>query len=163
MLLVVTACGGDSGPDAPDVGATEVACNEVMCAEYPAGWDVEIGETFLSFSHPLAPQSVLATVGRVDMRGVVTGAGGTWPAAIESVVRDLWALLAGGEGAELSRVDLLSDGSVRSEGRIEGMRMWHRLIPIAPPRAIGVELRAPNTTWQAHADVFLDGVVSLAG
>ncbi len=36
--------------------------------------------------------------------------------------------------------------------------MWHRLAPVGGERGIGVEVRAPNSSWEPHADVFLDGL-----
>ncbi len=94
------------------------------------------------------------------MEGLITATGGTWPRTTDDVVRALWELLDDGN-AELGSLRLLSDGSVRSFGTFGGGRMWHRLAPVGGERAVGVEVRAPNSSWESHADVFLDGLEPL--
>jgi hypothetical protein len=53
------------------------------------------------------------------------------------------------------------DGSVRSEGTLDGRRFWNLLIPQRGIGAIGVELRAPSAEWSDHADVILSRIAVL--
>jgi hypothetical protein len=156
-VLALASCGGgDSGPDAPPVGATAVACAADFCVEYPSTWMVEEGETYLAFSHPLDPDRVLASAGPVDMAALVEAAGGTWPAPAEDAVAAFWSLIGGGDAA-VDEIVTAGDG-VRSEGRIESLRMWYLLVPTGGGDAIGLEVRAPNRSWQGHAEVFRSGL-----
>ncbi len=156
VLALASACG--SGPQAPAAAAPRVVCAENFCVAHPGDWEVvEVGEDFAVFRHPAALEEVVASVGQVDMEGLVTATGGTWPRTTDDVVRALWDLLDDGN-ADLGSLRLLSDGSVRSFGTFGGGRMWHRLVPVGGERGVGVEVRAPNSSWEAHADVFLDGL-----
>ena len=157
VVLLITACGAsDSGPEAPEVGETAVACADEFCVEYPVSWTVEEGETFLAFDHPLDPDRLLASAGSVDMAALVEAVGGTWPAEPEDAVSAFWSLIGGGEAS----VDEITteDGRVLSEGTLEGLRMWYLLVPIGGGEAVGVEVRAPNRTWAGHAEVFRSGL-----
>lgn len=159
VVLVVAAC--STGPDATDVAGTNQVCTDAFCAEYPADWDlIDEGATFVSFAHPLDPEALLATVGPVNMEGVVTANGGTWPQTVSGVVRTFWEAADGGE-AELATLTVLPDGSVESFGAFGGGRMWAKMIPLDSTRAIGVEMRAPNSSWEQHAAVLLDSVVPI--
>jgi hypothetical protein len=156
LALVATACGG--GPDATAVGDTELVCTETFCAEIPADWNViDSGDGYVSFAHPLDPEALLATVGPVNMEGLVTANGGTWPQTVAGVVEVFWEAADGGN-ADLGTLTVLPDGSVESFGAFGGGRMWTRLIPLTISEAIGVEMRAPNSSWASHADVLLDSV-----
>lgn len=156
-LLVLAACG--SGADAPPVAGSEQVCTETFCASYPAGWDViDRGDSFVSLAHPLDTEMLLATVGPVNMEGLVTANGGTWPQTVAGVVEAFWRAADGGN-AELATSTVLPDGSVESFGVFRGGRMWARLIPLNTTDALGVEMRAPNRSWEAHAQVLLDSVV----
>ena len=157
LLVFVVACGAETGWAAPEIGDLRTACNDVACVDYPEGWQVEIGETFISLRYPSS--AAMATVGNVDMQGVTVANGGIWPAATESVVRDFWDLLGGGEDAELKGLETLDDGSIRSEGKLGIQNLWHRLIPVSGPTAVGVEVRGPDSSWEAHADVILGSTV----
>lgn len=156
LAVAVTSCGG-SGVEAPPLGETRTACIDDFCADYPDGWVVaELGGRFISFTHPASPD-VIATVGRVNLEGIVVNAGGTWPVPPREVVDRLWSLLDGGE-AELGDVRLEAGGVYDSWGFISSGRMWHRLVPVSASRGYGIEVRAPNETWEPHADVFRRGV-----
>ncbi len=134
-------------------------CTETFCAQYPAGWNlVDRGDTFISLSHPDDPETLLATVGPVNMEGLVVANGGTWPQTVSGVVEAFWRAADGGE-AELATSTILPDGSVESFGVFRSGRMWARLIPLTTTDAIGVEMRAPNRSWESHAEAFLDSVV----
>lgn len=155
--LVVAACG--AGAEAPPVDGSEQVCTETFCAQYPAGWEViDQGDTFISLAHSLDPDSLLATVGPVNMEGLVTANGGTWPQTVSAVVEAFWRAADGGE-AELATSTVLTDGSVESFGVFRGGRMWARLIPLTTVDAIGVEMRAPNRSWETHAEALLESVV----
>jgi hypothetical protein len=156
LSLVTFACGGAT--PAPPVGATDVVCSDEFCAAYPVSWTLaDSGAAFLSFQHPSAPDDVIATVGRVNMEGLVVANGGQWPAAPRQVVETFWGAIDGGN-AELGRIEFRPDGTVESFGVFAGGRMWTRLLPTDAVRAVGVEVRAPDSTWEDHARVFLDGV-----
>ena len=153
--LAVGACGA-SGPDAPAYTDLAQACTADFCVSYPAGWELtDSGDGFMSFSHP-AGDGILATVGRVNLEGVATNSGLTWPAQTEDVVSGLWSLFDGG-GAELERVELVDIGEYDSSGAISTGRLWHRLIEVSASRGFGVEVRAPNPSWGAHAEAFRAG------
>jgi len=158
LTLIGTAC--SSGPVAPALGFAEEVCIPDFCVGYPSDWEVvELGELFVSFAHPAGPD-VVATVGRVNLEGVVVNAGGLWPQSARNVVDQLWSLLDGGD-AELDDVSLVSDGSYDSSGFIGSGRLWHRLVPVTATQGYGVEVRAPNATWEPHAEVFRQNLIVL--
>ncbi len=155
--LVLAACG--TGAEAPIVDASEPVCTDTFCAEYPLGWELtDQGDTFISLRHPLDPETLMATIGPVNMEGLVTANGGTWPQTVSGVVEAFWRAADGGN-AELATSTVLPDGSVESFGVFRGGRMWARLIPLSTTDAIGVEMRGPNRSWETHAAMFLDSVV----
>lgn len=159
LALLAAACGG--GPDAPVVAASEQVCIDDFCVDYPVGWSVaETGERFVSFTHPDSVD-VLATVGRVNLEGIAVNAGATWPVAPRDVVDLLWSILDGGD-AELANVTLEQGGVFDSWGFISTGRLWHRLVPVTPSKGIGVEIRAPNSSWEQHADVFRSSLIVLS-
>ncbi|NND02333.1 MAG: hypothetical protein HKN91_06050 [Acidimicrobiia bacterium] len=157
-MLVIAACGG--GPDAPTLGATNDVCIDDFCVNYPEGWTVaEQDERFVSFTHPES-SDLIATVGRVNLEGIAVAAGAQWPVAPRDVVDLLWSILDGGD-AEVANVMLEQGGVYDSWGFISTGRLWHRLVPVTASRGIGVEVRAPNASWEPHADVFRSGLVVL--
>lgn len=160
LLLVAIAAGacGDSGPDAPEVGALVRVCAADFCVAYPESWEVvERADEFVSLRHPAAPEAVIATAGQVNMEGIVVADGEEWPQTTDAVVRSFWAIIDDGR-AELATVDPLRDGSVISFGSFAGGRLWWRLTPLEGRNAIGVEVRAPNSTWSTHADAILESL-----
>lgn len=158
--LLAAACGG-AGPDATPVGDVDLVCSDSFCAEIPSEWElIDSGADYLSFVHPLDREALLATVGPVNMEGVVTANGGTWPQTVSGVVEIFWGAADGGD-ADLGTLTVLPDGSVESFGVFGAGRMWARMIPLNVTQAVGVEMRAPNSSWERHAEVLLDSVVTL--
>jgi len=159
LAFAVVTAGCGTGPAAPPVGDVAVACAETVCVAYPQGWEIlETGSDFIRFHHPSAPETALATVGTTNMRGVVEEAGGTWPAPPDEAARALWTLLeetGAGEYGGMSRLG----GAIRTFGTYGSGRMWFLLVPLDSERAIGVEVRGPNRSWETHADVFFSQVV----
>ncbi len=160
VVVGAVALRTDGGPAAPPVGAPAVHCFADVCAAHPPDWDVEVGDTFLAFTHPFDPERVLGSVGRVNLRALIESAGGAWPAPPEEAVRAFFTLLGENQDAALEEGPTrLPDGSVEAAGRLEGLWLWYRLIPGADgDRGIGVEVRAPNRSWQVHADAWRDGL-----
>lgn len=156
IVLLMAAC--STGPAAPPVADVEVACADEFCIVYPVGWETETGDSYLAFSHPAAPGQAAATISEINLEALVESAGGSWPASTEDAVRAFWRLLEDADVASLDHVERLTGGSFRSEGSHEDGRLWHLVIPGSGERAIAVEVRGPNATWEAHADVFFDGV-----
>lgn len=156
--IVLAAC--STGPEAPIVGAIAEVCTPDFCVDYPNDWSVvDTGEQFVSFAHPEGAD-LIATVGRVNLEGIADNAGATWPVPPREVVDLLWSLLDGGE-AELGAAMLVPGGSLDSWGFISSGRLWHRLIPVSASRGFGIEVRAPNASWETHADVFRQGLTVL--
>ncbi|MDH3731413.1 MAG: hypothetical protein OES13_09895 [Acidimicrobiia bacterium] len=147
--LVAGACSSDTAPPAPAPGPVQTVCLPEFCIDYPAEWVIEVGEDFVTLNHPAGAE---ASAGRIDMQGVVEGAGGAWPADGEETMRRFWELLDDLGTADLEELRL-TDGAVDTEGRLDDGRLWHRLLPTMPPRAIGAELRGPDRTWEAHAEI----------
>lgn len=158
LAILLAACSGGGGVQAPPLGPTTQACNDLFCLDYPADWVVDIGADYLALEHPGSGGRAVATVGNVDMQGLQFGAGGQWPAPVDEVSESFWELLGQDQDVALDGLDILEDGSVRTNGNFEDRRMWHRLIPVDGPRAVGVEVRAPNRSWDSHALAILDGV-----
>lgn len=132
-----------------------MVCIDEVCISYPGGWEVrEKGSDFVSFAHPDAGEAALATLGPVNMQAVVESAGHTWPAGTAVVVESFWELLDVAGAGSLERMERLQGGAFRSSGANEDGRLWHLLIPVSGSAAIGVEVRGPNQSWEAHADAF---------
>jgi hypothetical protein len=156
--LVLGGCGGD-GPTAPNVAALDTVCGGNFCVDYPASWElVEQTSEFVSLRHPASPEEIVATIGQVNMEGVVNADGKQWPQTPDAVVRSFWALIDGGS-AELATISPLRDGSVESFGTFAGGRLWYRLTPLQGRSAVGIEVRGPNSTWAEHAETIMDSVV----
>lgn len=158
LAVMATACGA-GGATAPEIGAVATTCGGNFCVDYPDSWQlVEATDEFVSLQHPLAPEDVVATVGQVNMEGIVNADGKEWPQTTDGVLRSFWRLIDGG-GAELATVDPLRDGSIESFGTFAGGRLWYRLTPLEGRRAIGVEVRGPNSSWAPHAEVIMGSLV----
>ncbi len=155
-LLFVSAC--SAGPGAPGVRETETVCNELFCVDVPQGWEAEIGETYLSFNHELDPDHTFLTVGKVDMEAIVEGAGGTWPVSPEDTTRAFWSLLEEADAGTFERSVRRVRGAIKSWGTHVDGEMWHLLYPIEGSRAVGIEMRAPNDSWETHADTVFDSL-----
>ncbi len=155
-LLFVTAC--SSGPAAPVVGATETVCNDQFCVDVPQGWESEIGDTYISFRHELDPTHTFLTVGVVNMEATVRAAGGTWPVGPEEATRAFWSLLEEADVGKFERSTRRVGGAIKSWGTHVDGEMWYLLYPIEGSRAIGIEMRAPNDSWERHADTVFDSL-----
>ena len=135
-----------------------VSCTDAFCVTYPDDWSVEVGDDYLSFTHPDAPDRARATVASINMEAVVIEAGGTWPASPEDAVRAFWTLLDEAGVGELERIDSADVDGIVSTGSWEGGRMWTLLRPTSSSEAVTVEVLAPNESWESHAAVFLSGL-----
>lgn len=155
MLLVAivafaTAC--SAGPEAPTVASPTQVCTSAFCMDVPQGWGDEVGDTYLAFHHDAAPDETFLTANLVDMEAIVTAAGGTWPVPPDEVAEAFWSLLEDVDEGELRRTERQLGGAIRSWGTHSTGPMWHLLVPVSGTVAIGVELRGPNESWEAHAD-----------
>lgn len=118
----------------------------------PNGWGGEVGESHIAFHHEVAPESTFLTANAVDMEAIVTAAGGSWPATTEDVMAAFWSLLEEVDEGRLIRTERMVGGAIRSWGTHSTGDMWYLIVPVEGSRGIGVELRAPNNSWEAHAD-----------
>ncbi|MEN8041866.1 MAG: hypothetical protein ABFR95_10230 [Actinomycetota bacterium] len=150
FLLVASAC--SSGPAAPSIEATQQVCNDLFCVDVPEGWVPEIGDTYIAFNHRIDPDNTFLTVGTLDMEAVVENAGGTWPVPPEEVTAAFWALLDDAEVGSFERSARQVGGAIKSWGNHSDGDMWHLLYPVDGSRGIAIELRAPNDSWETHAD-----------
>ncbi len=162
-LLMASCSSADSGPEAPEVGVIDRACAPKFCIDYPADWRVKVGDTFITFEHPLDPQRLLGSVGFVNMRGLVEGVGELWPASIEDAVRAFWTLLGDNQDASIDSLIVAGDGIVRSVGSLEDLRLWRGLIQVSDMLAVGIEVRTPNVSWHGHVQVLRDGLTLIDG
>jgi hypothetical protein len=157
--LLATAC--SQGVAASDVGQVETVCSERFCLDVPEGWVAEVGDTYLAFNHESDPDNTFLTAGVIDQEAIVTGASGTWPAPTEDVAAAFWSLLESSDVGSFERSQRMVGGAVRSWGDHETGRMWHLVYPTGGSTAIGVELRAPNESWESHADVVFTSVTMI--
>jgi hypothetical protein len=157
LALLVSSC--SSGPDAPAVGAGEQVCADAFCITVPDGWVYEVGGTYISANHESAPESTFLTAGVINMEAIVESAGGTWPATTEEVSRSFWALLEEAGVGAFERSARMIGGAQRSWGTHADGDMWHLVYPTGPTSAIGVEIRAPNGSWQSHADAVFESIL----
>lgn len=159
MGLVVVAC--SSGPDAPQVQELETVCNSDFCIDVPDGWTTEVGEGYISAHHDIAPETTFLTAGLINFEAIVESAGGTWPVPTGEVARAFWTLLEQADVGEYERSQRVVGGAERTWGTHADGTMWHLVYPTNPSRGIGVEMRAPNDSWEAHADAVFESVTSL--
>lgn len=158
-LLFVAAC--SSGPTAPAITELDTVCNDQFCVDVPVGWEAEVGETYLSFNHTLDPSHTFLTVGVVDMEAIVEASGGTWPVSTEEATGSFWALLEEVDVASFERSARQVGGAIKSWGTHTDGEMWYLLSPIDGSRGVSIEMRAPNGSWESHADqVFASLVVN---
>lgn len=159
IAIAVFAAACSSGPAAPPTDPVRTVCTTAFCLDVPAGWDGEEAETFISFHHDLLPDGTFLTANLVDLEAIVTAAGGTWPVPPDEVVASFWSLLEDVDEGELARTERMVGGAVRSWGRHSTGDMWYLLVPTEGSVGIGVEMRAPNDSWEGHADVVFTSVV----
>jgi hypothetical protein len=156
-FLIITAC--SSGPQAPVISSLETVCNDRFCVDVPDGWDAEVGETYLSFHHSLDPNHTFLTVGVADMEAMVVASGGTWPVSAEEATRSFWALLEEVDVAEFKRSARLVGGAFKSWGTHVDGDMWYLLHPVEGSLGVAIEMRAPNSSWETHADAVFGSLV----
>jgi hypothetical protein len=158
---LVAAC--STGPDAPPVAEPELVCTDAFCLTSPSDWVIEeVGDTYVVFHHPLDPDGIRATASGVNMEGLVTANGGSWPQNLSGVVDIFWSSLDNGNATPADR-RVLEDGSIESDGSFQGGRLWYRIVALDSVNALGVEVRGPNASWQPHAEVFLGSLEPLEG
>ena len=97
------------------------------------------------------------------MQGVVENAGNTWPQGPEQTMRDFWALLDELGEASLDELIVGPGDVVDTKGSLDDRVLWHRLLPLAPPRAWGAELRAVDSTWESHAEIITLSLRAVGG
>jgi hypothetical protein len=149
-LVVLAGC--SSGVQATGVDVLTPICTDEFCVDVPAGWDGEVGDTFFALNHVADSDATFLTASVLDMEAIVTSDGGTWPVPTDDVVRSFWSLLEGvGEGS-LTRTQRMVGGAVRSWGTHSTGDMWFVIVPVEGSKAIGVEIRGPNASWETHAD-----------
>ena len=73
-------------------------------------------------------------------------------------MRAFWQLLEEADVAGFERMERLTGGVFRSEGSYENGMLWHLLIPGTGTRAVGIEVRGPNRSWETHANIFFGNV-----
>ncbi len=156
-LLFAAAC--SSGPTAPPVTDVETVCNERFCVDVPVGWEAEVGETYLSFHHAADRNHTFLTVGVADMEAIVESAGGTWPVSKEEATRSFWALLEEVDVATFERSARQVGGAIKSWGTHTDGEMWYLLYPVEGSLGVGIEMRAPNDSWESHADQVFSSLV----
>ncbi|MCB1246458.1 MAG: hypothetical protein KDB69_04250 [Acidimicrobiia bacterium] len=157
MLALIAAC--SSGPAAPEVGSGERVCAEGFCIRVPDGWVVEVGTTYISAHHELAPDTTFLTAGEVNQQAIAEAAGVVWPAPTPEVERAFWSLLESAGAGSFDRSERVLGGAERSWGTHDDGDMWHLLAPTEGTHAVGIELRAPNRSWESHAEFVFDSLV----
>jgi hypothetical protein len=134
-------------------------CTDVFCIDVPDGWEVtDTDATFVSLSHVSDPDNTFLTAGVANMEAIVTAAGGSWPVPTQEVVLAFWSLLEDADVASYARSQRMVGGAVRSWGDHETGSMWQLMYPLGGSQAIGVDLRAPNDSWEPHADAIFESV-----
>jgi hypothetical protein len=158
ILIVALVAGCSQGVTAPEIDSVETVCSDVFCVDVPDGWVAEVGDTYLAFNHEADPDNTFLTVGIIDQEAMVNSAGGTWPVSTDDVVLAFWSLLESSDVGSFERSQRMVGGAVRSWGDHETGRMWHAVYPTGGSTAIGIELRAPNDSWESHADLVFESV-----
>lgn len=157
LALFAAAC--SQGVPAPPAESSATVCTDVFCIDVPAGWEVtESGASYVSMSHASDPDNTFLTAGVIDMEAILTASGGTWPVPTQDVVIAFWSLIEDAGVGSYTRSQRMVGGAVRSWGDHETGAMWHLVYPLSGSAAIGVELRAPNDSWEPHADVVFASV-----
>ncbi|MCH7667860.1 MAG: hypothetical protein IIC71_01455 [Acidobacteria bacterium] len=150
FLVIAAACG--SGGTAPPIGQSETLCTEVFCVDVPAGWSVlDSGGSYVVLARS-DDADVLISIAPMNMEGVATAAGRTWPISRSEVVEALWAIVEDGTG-EVEKVEPQFDGSIDSFVVLTDGFAWHRLVVTESPLAYSIELRAGGKSWEKHADL----------
>lgn len=156
LVVVVSAC--SSGPDAPPIAGSETVCTETFCIDVPDGWTYEVGTEYVSAHHDLAASKTFLTAGVINLEAIVVNAGGSWPVSTPEVTRAFWKLLEDAGVGTFSRSQRVVGGAERSWGKHQDGVMWHLIVPTGGSSGIGVEMRAPNDSWETQADFVFDSV-----
>lgn len=159
--LAVGLCACSSGPSSPPITSSETICTETFCLDIPDGWSYEVGERYVTAHHDLAPTETFLTAGVISREAIVVSAGGVWPVSTAQVVRSFWTLLEDAGVGKFIRSERVVGGAERSWGKHEDGLMWHLLVPTSGSGAVGVELGAPNESWETQADFVFASVVVL--
>jgi hypothetical protein len=93
------------------------------------------------------------------MEAMVEASGGTWPVSVEEAARSFWSLLEEVDVASLKRSQRLVGGAYKSWGTHADGDMWYLLYPIQGSVGVGIEMRAPNGSWETHADAVFNSLV----
>ena len=157
-LALVAVAGCSSGVVAPELTESVTECTSGFCIDVPVGWTVTNGGDYISAVHSLDPENTFLTAAPIDSEAIVVAAGGTWPATTSDVSRSFWALLEQAGVGEFERSVRMVGGAERSWGSHEDGQMWHVVFPVGATSGIGVEIRAPNDSWEAHADAIFASV-----
>lgn len=163
IVVATLAAACSSGPDAPPAAAGEEVCTETFCILVPDGWTYEVADTYISAAHDVAPDTTFLTAGVINMQAIVESAGGTWPVPTADVSRSFWTLLENAGAGEFTRSARMVGGAERSWGSHTDGDMWHMVHPTGPTSAIGIEIRAPNGTWESHADTVFESLRLTSG
>ncbi|MDA2978232.1 MAG: hypothetical protein O3B42_00430 [Actinomycetota bacterium] len=150
FAVVVAAC--SSGPAAPAIGESQTVCNDAFCIDVPQGWVVDVGEGYVAANHELDGSNTFLTAGVINLEAIVVNAGGIWPQPTAQVARDFWKLLEDAGVGSFERSRRVVGGAERTWGTHEDGVMWHLVYPTGGNSGIGIELRAPNDSWESHAD-----------
>jgi hypothetical protein len=155
-LVVVAGC--SSGVAAPTPVESFTDCTADFCLAIPDGWIVVNGGDYISAVHEDDPEHTFLTAAVIDLQAIVEASGGSWPARSADVSRAFWTLLEQADVGEFERSGRIVGGAERSWGTHEDGKMWHLIVPTGATSGIGVEIRAPNDSWEAHADVVFASV-----
>lgn len=151
-LVAVVSAACSSGPAAPAIGQSQTVCNESFCIDVPPGWVLDVGAGYVAANHELDSAHTFLTAGVINLEAIVVNAGGVWPAPTDEVARAFWALLEDAGVGSLERSQRVVGGAERSWGSHEDGTMWHLVHPTGGNSGIGIEMRAPNDSWETHAD-----------
>jgi len=160
LALALGAC--SSGPSSPPITSSETVCTETFCLDIPDGWSYELGDGYVTAHHDLAPTETFLTAGMISPEAIVVNAGGVWPVSTAEVARSFWTLLEDAGVGKFIRSERVVGGAERSWGKHEDGLMWHLIVPTSGSEAVGVEVRAPNDSWEAQADFVFASVVILS-
>ena len=151
-LSLVVAAGCSSGVTAVEPANAVTVCAEAFCIDVPEGWTVVNGGDYVSAVHQDDPAHTFLTAAVIDREAIVEAAGGMWPATTAEVSRAFWTLLEQAEVGRFERSARMVGGAERSWGTHDDGQMWHLVLPTGATSGIGVEIRAPNHSWETHAD-----------
>lgn len=158
IMVVALLASCSSGPAAPNPGTGNEVCTNTFCIVVPDGWQTEVGDTYVSAHHEIAPDTTFLTAGEINQRAIVENAGGQWPTTTPEVARAFWTLLEQADVGSFERSARMLGGAERSWGEHEAGTMWHLVYPLDGEDGVGVELRAPNDSWERHADLVFASV-----